>query len=187
MYGFFPRTTHYSILIRFTHITKVCILLFFLHVHFITKIGKILLEWADCFQGEIFNRFYFFGSSDYDICGQLWINSLDRPSIDMPSTSWSTLSKVDRYLGWQLVNSRLIFADTPLSVNWCIWVGWHSANYWPLSIDSQLRCWSSANLVLTKCQSSGDQVSIKNEIEGRLRVSIDTWLSMPFVHMIHFF
>lgn len=56
------------------------------------------------------------------------IDTLDRHSLDISIDTWSML---DQHLGWQSVESRLIFADMPSIVNRYVWVGWHSANYQP--------------------------------------------------------
>ena len=55
--------------------------------------------------------------------------------IDTSVVTWSTLHG---HLNWQSDESQLIFT-------WCIWVGWHSADY-HLTVDwapikCQLRCW----------------------------------------------
>jgi len=73
-------------------------------------------------------------------------------SIDTSIDTWSTL---DWHLGLQLVRSKLSF-------DWCIWVGWQLAAYWPaviiwcrlhvhqvsigMSIEYQSRCQSRVSI-----------------------------------------
>lgn len=67
-------------------------------------------------------------------------------------------------VGRQSVDSGLIFADMPLSVDWYTWVEWNSANYqttvaW-VSIKMMIECW--LRIV--------NQMSIEMSMECGLRV-----------------
>ena len=63
---------------------------------------------------------------------------LDQHLIDISINIWSTLNQ---HLSQQSVESWLIFADTPGSVNHYKWVCWH---------------WQTVEHVSIKCQSSVD-------------------------------
>ena len=82
---------------------------------------------------------------------------------------------MDIWVTWKSDESQLIF-------NWCIWVGWHSADYW-LTVESQ----SSVNQVsikmLIKCLSRVNGVSNTMLIICWSRVSNNNWPQMPLVHM----
>jgi len=99
------------------------------------------------------------------IQGWVSIDTLTWPLIDTQSTSWSTLDwPLHRYLvntRSTSDNSRLIFTDTPLSVNQCKWltVNWVSLTRLVL-IKTSMRCWSRF-----------EQVSIEMSIECQLRVN----------------
>ena len=66
-------------------------------------------------------------------------------------TSRSTLGQ---HLSWQSVESRLIFADMPSSVDWFIWVSQHSTN------SRSSANWVSIKMSI-KCQSIVEWVSIE--------------------------
>ena len=89
--------------------------------------------------------------SNVDRYPRLTLNDhLNRHSVNISADAWSTLNW---HLNWQSVESSLIFTDTPLSVDWYILIGLHSANYGStvdrVSIECWSRCWSSVSLVLT--------------------------------------
>jgi len=89
--------------------------------------------------------------------GRVLIDTLNRHSID---TSIDT-----PLISRQSVKSRLIF-------DWFIWVGRHSNDY-QLTVDQT-----------TECRWSIDRDVDQDVSRGyRSRVSINTWLRMPLVHM----
>jgi len=118
------------------------------------------------------------------------------PSLDpwlTIDTLVDTQSTPHQHLGQELTNFCILM---PLSVDWYIWVGCHSANYW-LSVDQVLiemwiECWLTIDRLSIKCWLrcwlSVDWVSIMMVIEcwdmllikGQSKVSIiDTWPEVP--------
>jgi len=90
----------------------------------------------------------------------------DQHSVSILIDTWSTLN---RHLSQQLVESQLIFADTPSSVTQYIWVGLHSANN-QLTVDQ----------VSIKCQS-GRQLSVDLVwTKYRLRCQPRCWCSVDW-------
>jgi len=91
------------------------------------------------------------------------------PLIDSPST-------LDQHLAWYLIDilveSQLIFANMPSSINGYIWVGWHSADYRLtvkcrfLSLPS-LREYTGIEIVI-ECWPCVGRVSIEMLIKCRL-------------------
>lgn len=90
-----------------------------------------------------------------------WINAL----VD----TWLTLNQ---HLGQQLINSQLIFADMPSSVD-----RYMSQSTWPTIDQVSTECWLSINWDV-------DQVSIVMLILCWWRVTIDTWTQISLEHMI---
>jgi len=57
-----------------------------------------------------------------------------------------TCSIFNWHLSRQLVNSRLIFADMPLNVDWYIWIAQHSTDYRPTANWVSIRCGSRTDV-----------------------------------------
>ena len=104
------------------------------------------------------------------ICGQLPIDTFNRPLINTQLTSRSTL---DQHLSQQWVRGDWFFTDRPLSVDLYIrvWIGQHS-----------VYCGAAVNQVSLEWWQSIDQdvywVSIEMSMECRLRVDQGYWLTL---------
>ena len=125
-------------------------------------IMHILAQWKEMMMKFKSRRYLWSSVSQHS-----W-STLDRYLIDtLIDTQW-TLDQ--QHLGQQLVKSRLILADMPLSVNQYRWVNQHLA----------ANCWSSVNQyidrVSTECPLSVDQMLIEMSTKGQSKVAIYTQL-----------
>ena len=116
-----------------------------------------------------------------DIRGQVLIDTLNRPlintqlildghlnwySVNIQSTSWSTTD-------WQSINCWLI-------VSQLICIDRHSMACLQKLVNSRLTFDQDVDCV----DQVSTEVSMACQWRNRLRISIDTWLQMPLVHMI---